>query len=125
MNSESHAERQQSLAERKQQLLREGEMFRAEILLCRDGVRSRMTGSAFTKGILGRFAGTAYAMLAKQPGLFSISRLQSLAPLLVTGFTILSKRPIRKSLFFGGILIAAASTAAYFSTRNKKIVKKN
>ncbi|QRX84273.1 hypothetical protein [Glaciimonas sp. PAMC28666] len=121
MQSESHAERKHSLAERKLQLLREGEMFRAEILLCRDGVRSHMPGGTFSKGLLGRVAGTAYALLAKQPGLFSVSRLQSLAPLLVTGVTILSKRPIRKSLFFGGILIAAASTAAYFSTRNKKV----
>ncbi|MDY7546011.1 hypothetical protein QN360_10405 [Glaciimonas sp. CA11.2] len=121
MNSESHADRKRSLAQRKLQLLREGGAYRDEILRCRDGVRLNMSGGALSKGLLGRIAGTAYAMMTKQPSLFSLSRLQSLAPILVTGVSILSKRPIRKSLFVGGILIAAASTAAYLSNRDKKV----
>ena len=121
MNSESHAERKRSLGQRKLQLLREGGAYRAEILRCRDGVRSNMSGGTLSKGLLGRIAGTAYAMVAKQPGLFSFSRLQSLAPILVTGVSILSKRPIRKSLLVGGILVAAASAAAYLSNREKKV----
>ena len=123
MNSESHADRKRSLAQRKLQLLREGGAYRDEILRCRDGVRSHMPGGTLSKGLLGRIAGTAYAMVKKQPGLFSFSRLQSLAPILVTGVSILSKRPIRKSLFVGGILIAAASTAAYLSNRDKKVAE--
>ena len=78
--------------------------------------------SFFLAGISLFVAGTAYAMLTKQSGLFSLSRLQSLAPILVTGASILSKRPIRKSLFVGGIVIAAATTAAYLSNRDKKVI---
>lgn len=121
MNSETQADRKRSLAQRKLQLLREGGAYRAEILRCRDGVRSNISGSPLSKGMLGRIVGTAYTMMTKQSGLFSLSRLQSLAPILVTGVSILSKRPIRKSLFLGGIVIAAASTAAYLSNRDKKV----
>ncbi|KAF3996911.1 hypothetical protein [Glaciimonas immobilis] len=109
-----------SLAERKQHLLREGAKFRAEIVLCRGVVRSNMSGDSFTKGVLGRVAGTAFAMLTKKSSLFTVARLQTLAPLLMTGVSMLSKRRIPKPLLLGGALIAAASAAAYFSKRPKK-----
>ena len=81
-----------------------------------------MNGGALTKGLFGRVAGMAYSLVAKHPGLFNASRLESLAPLLVTGVTLLSKRSLRKSLVAGSILIAAVGAATYFSGRNNKAV---
>ena len=122
MNPQSHLDRNRSLAERKRRLLQEGALFRAEMVRCRDVVKSNMNGGSLTKGLFGRVAGMAYSLVAKHPGLFSASRLQSLAPLLVTGVSLLSKRSLRKSLVVGSILIAAVGAANYLSGRKNKAV---
>jgi drug/metabolite transporter (DMT)-like permease len=122
MTYQSNFDRNRSLAERKRRLLLEGAAFRAEMIRYRDVVRSNMNGESLTKNLLGRVAGKAFSMVAKHPGLFNASRLQSLAPLLVTGVSLLSKRSLRKSLVLGSILIAAVGAATYFSGRNNKAV---
>lgn len=123
MTHQSNVDRNRSLAERKLRLLQEGAAFRAEMIRCRDVVKSNMNGGSLTKNLFGRIAGMAYSMVAKHPGLFNASRLQSLAPLLVTGVSLLSKkRSLRKSLVVGSILIAAVGAATYFSGRNHKAV---
>jgi drug/metabolite transporter (DMT)-like permease len=122
MTHQPNFDRKRSLAERKLRLLQEGAAFRAEMIRCRDIVRSSMNGGALTKNLFGRVAGIAYSMIAKHPGLFKASRLQSLAPLLVTGVSLLSKRSLRKSLVVGSVLIAAVGAATYFSGRNNKAV---
>jgi len=118
MTYQSNFDRDRSLAERKLRLLREGAVFRAQMISCRDVVRSSMNRESLVKNLFGRVAGVAYAMVAKQPGLFKASNLKSLAPLLVTGVSLLSKRTVRKSLIVGSVLIAAIGAAKYFSGRN-------
>ncbi|PUA17945.1 hypothetical protein [Glaciimonas sp. PCH181] len=120
MTNQSLAERKRSLAERKRYLLEEGAIFRAEIIACRGIVRSRMTGGSLSKNLFGRFANIAYSIASKQSGLFSAARLKSLAPILVTGVSLLSKRYIRKSLIVGSVLIAGIGAVTYLSNRNNK-----
>lgn len=120
MTHQSNFDRKRSLAERKLRLLQEGAAFRAEMIKSRDIVRSNMNGGALTQNLFGRVIGIAYSMIAKHPGLFKASRLRSLAPLLVTGVSLLSKRSVRKSLVVGSVLIAAVGAATYFSGRNNK-----
>lgn len=120
MTNQSLAEQHRSRAERKRYLLEEGAIFRAEIIACRGVVRSRMSSGSISKNLFGRIAGMAYSMASKQSNLFSASRLQSLAPLLVTGVTLLSKRYVRKSLIVGSVVVAGLGAAAYFSSKNNK-----
>jgi hypothetical protein len=122
MTYQSNFDPNRTLAERKLRLLQEGAAFRAELIRCRDVVRSNMNGGSLTKSLFGRVVGMAYTMVAKHPGLFNRSRLQTLAPLLVTGVSLLSKRSLRKSLVVGSILIAAVSAATYFSAKNNRAV---
>jgi hypothetical protein len=122
MTHQPNFDRNRSLAERKRQLLQEGAVFRAEMIRCRDVVSSNMNGGSLTQSLFGRVAGMVYSTIAKHPGLFNASRLQSLAPLLVTGVSLLSKRALRKSLIVGSILIGAVGAATYFSSRNNKAV---
>jgi len=122
MTHQSNFDRDRSLAERKLRLLQEGAAFRAQMVSCRDVVRSSMNRESLIKNMFGRVAGIAYSMVAKQPAAFNVSRLRSLAPLLVTGVSLLSKRPIRKSLIIGSVLIAAIGAATYFSSKNNNVV---
>ncbi|MGS0741819.1 hypothetical protein ACVBEF_08280 [Glaciimonas sp. GG7] len=127
MTNQSHADRKRSLAERKRYLLQEGATFRAEIIVYRNIVRSKMAGGSFTKNLFGRIAGMAYAMVSKKSGLgsglsglLSGARLPSLTPLLLTGVSLLSKGHVRKALITGSALIAALGVASYFSSKNKQ-----
>ncbi|MQR00953.1 hypothetical protein [Glaciimonas soli] len=115
-------DRHRSLAERKLQLLQEGAAFRAEMIHCRDAVRSNLNTRSWSKNLLGRATGMAYSLI-KQPATKAVG-LQVLAPLLATGASFLSKKHYpRKSLIVGSALIAAIGAgAAYFRFKSNKSV---
>ncbi|MDP5007867.1 MAG: hypothetical protein NWQ13_02455 [Glaciimonas sp.] len=112
-------DRRRSIAERKLQLLQEGATFRAEMINCRDVVRSSMSTRSWSKNLLGRAAGVAFSLI-KQPSAKAVG-IQTLVPLLATGASLLSKRS-RKSLVIGSALLAAIGAATYFNVKSNKSV---
>ncbi|AIY44061.1 hypothetical protein LT85_4903 [Collimonas arenae] len=108
-----------STAERKQKLLAEGAVFRAEMLHSRDIVRANLNSKSLATIVLGRVSGIASSLLGTSSAL-KASNLPAMLPLVVTGVSWLSKRCTRKPFLIGAAVIAAIGGAVFVSSRNSK-----
>ncbi|MFC5473185.1 hypothetical protein [Paraherbaspirillum soli] len=106
-----------SPAERKRQLVQEGAAFRAEMINARNVVRASLNSRSLVTNLFGRVAGIASSLFDK-PLNIKPGNLQSLAPLLMAGVSLLSKRGARKTVLIGGGIIAAIAAATYMNSRN-------
>jgi len=106
------------LQERKRRLLAEGALFRIGIMEARSTVRANLNAESLAKGALNRIVGAVSSTFS---GAFSAKgggNLQSLSPLLIGGISLLSKRYLRKPLFYGSV-ISAGAAFAYYLTRKQ------
>jgi hypothetical protein len=92
----------------------------------RGAVRANLNAESLAKSAMRRVVGTVSATVG---GLFSgkggginLQSLQSFSPLLIGGISLLSKRALRKPLFYGGI-ISIGAAAAYYLTRKRPVVE--
>ncbi|MBO9536383.1 hypothetical protein [Herbaspirillum sp.] len=114
--------------ERKRKVLAQGTLYRQGILEAREVVRHNLNPESLAKGALSRAAHFAASFIGGGKAVRSIkslaagglggANLQSVAPLLITGVSLLSKRWLRKPLLYGGIITAVGGLAYYFSHRS-------
>jgi hypothetical protein len=118
-----------SVAERRRKLLAEGALLRLGVMESRATVRENLNAESLAKSAMRRVLGTVSATVG---GLFSgkgaglnlqsLQSLQSLSPLLIGGISLLSRRALRKPLFYGGI-ISIGAAAAYYLTRQRPVAE--
>jgi len=106
------------LQERKRRLLAEGALFRIGIMDARSTVRANLNAESLAKGALNRIVGAVSATFSGAFSAKSGGNLQSLSPLLIGGISLLSKRYLRKPLFYGTV-ISAGAAFAYYLTRQQ------
>ncbi len=111
-----------SREERKRKLLAEGALYRIGIIESRAIVHTNLTPGNLAKGVFERVVGGAYSTVSN---LFSGNRrynLESLSPLLIGAFTILTKRYLRKPLLYTGVVSGVVGLVLYFSDNKKRPV---
>lgn len=107
--------------QRRRKLLAEGALYRFGIIEAREQVRAGLTPTGLVKSAASRFSG---AFGAGVSNLFSGGGnagkiVQSLAPLLMSGMSLLSKRQVRKSFLYYGIITAGVLLARYVARKAK------
>lgn len=110
-----------SLVQRKQQLIQEGTLCRAQVMYATNLIKNNLRGKSFVVRLTERVI--SFATSTFGGSLHSkVGHLQSIMPLLMTGISILSKRGIckPKSLLIGGVLAATVAVVTYWGSKVSK-----
>ncbi|MBB3213940.1 hypothetical protein FHW67_003246 [Herbaspirillum sp. Sphag1AN] len=110
-----------SKEQRRRKLLAEGALYRFGIIEAREQVRAGLTPTGLAKSAASRFSsalGTGVSSLFSGGGNAG-KIVQSLTPLLVSGMSLLSKRYVRKSFLYYGIITAGVLLARYVARKAK------
>jgi hypothetical protein len=102
----------QSAATRKKLLLADGALYRASIIVARADIAAGLQPGVLAKNAIGRLSETAKVALLDSLRSSAFSP-RTLSPLLITGFSLLSKTYIRKPLMYAGIAGGAIAGAIY------------
>jgi hypothetical protein len=113
--------------ERKKQLIAQGALHRAEIVMAKDSVRTGLRPDALARGAMQQLAISAYSAFRQQGSGSSaglpIDRLQTALPLLIAAVSGLSRFASRKSVLktlLGSILAAGVTAAVTAAVSRKK-----
>ncbi len=116
-------ERMMSRADRKKQLITQGAIYRAEVLLAKQATAASLRPDSLGKAALHQMVMTAFSLFRKRnvsgvPGL----KLQTVLPILMSGVSALSERKswmktVARSVVYAGL---AAGTVAFLSRRKEK-----
>jgi hypothetical protein len=101
-----------SAAARKKKLLADGALHRANLMVARADIAAGVQPGALTKDALSHLTESAKGMLLNSVRDFT-AHPGKLSPLLLTGFSLLSKSAIRKPLMYMGIAGGAVAGAIY------------
>lgn len=105
--------------DRKKQLIAQGAVHRAEILLAKQAARASLRPDALAHGALTHAAGIGLALFGKRGGKGAADMgVQALLPVLLSAVSALAKRKSLRNPVAGALLAgAAAALAAYRATR--------
>jgi len=104
---------------RRRKLLAEGALYRIGIMDARERVRANLNASSLAKSAMRRMGGALSSGIGDLFSGKAGNTLQSLAPLLISGASMLSKRYLRKPLLYWGILGAGVVLARYLARKNR------
>lgn len=117
----------ETLAQQKERLILQCQAYRSGIGQSRNLVRAHLGREGITRaafGILGSRAQNALANvtdLVNMSGGISLAKIQRLAPFVLSGISILSKRSVLKPILRGAALVGAVGAGLYLFARNRKI----
>jgi hypothetical protein len=105
-------------SDRKKQLIAQGALYRAEILVARENVEESLRPDSLARGMLNHAASTAVALFSNKTGAPAGRNLQSILPLVMSGISVVSKKTGLKPML-RGVLVAAltAGAAAFFARK--------
>jgi hypothetical protein len=112
-------------ADRKKQLIVQGAVYRAEIILAKEMTEASLRPDSLAKSILHQAALTAFSAFKNRggnglPGL----NVQTLLPLVITGVSVLAKRKsLAKSVLRGVLLAGVAAGVVAFISKKSQIVR--
>jgi hypothetical protein len=110
--------------ERKKQLIAQGALYRAEIMMAKDAIRTGLRPQALVRGAIEQLAMSLYSAFRNQGGAgLPIGRLQTALPLLITAASGLMKFTSRKSFLktvLSSILAAGVTAAVSAAVSRKK-----
>lgn len=109
--------------ERKKQLIAQGSLHRAEIVMAKDTVRTGLSPQALARGVTEQLAMSVYSAFQRKGNTgLSIGRLQAALPLLITAGSVLMKFTSRKSVLETLLrtILAAGVTAAVTAALSRK-----
>ena len=114
----SDQKEQMSNEQRRRKLLAEGALYRFGIMEAREQVRAGLTTTGLAKSAFGRMGRMSGALGASVSSLFSGGGnagkiLQSVTPFLMSAVSLVSKRYVRKSVMYYGIITASILLARY------------
>jgi hypothetical protein len=112
MSQQARQASELSAAARKKKLLADGALHRANIIVARADIAAGVQPGALTKEALSHLTGSAKGLLFNSVREFA-AHPGKLSPLLLTGFSLLSKSYIRKPLMYVGIAGGAVAGAIY------------
>jgi hypothetical protein len=108
--------------DRKKQLIAQGAVYRAEVLLARQATEASLRPDSLARGILQQAAVMAIAMIRNRnvaglPGM----NLQTLLPIVMGGISALSKRKsLLKTIVRGAAIAGTAAGVAAIVSKKKK-----
>ncbi|RZI44305.1 hypothetical protein EGT07_02450 [Herbaspirillum sp. HC18] len=108
--------------DRKKQLIAQGAVYRAEVLLAREAAEASLRPDSIARSVLQQAAILAIAVIRNRniaglPGL----NLQTLLPLVMTGVSALSRhRSLLKTILRGAALAGTAAGVAALVAKKKK-----
>lgn len=110
--------------ERKSQLIVQGALHRAQIVMARDSVRTGLQPQALARGAMQQLAVSVSSAFRKPGGTgLSIDRLQTALPLMIAAVSGLmklkSRKPVLKTVM-GSILAAAVTVAVTVAVSRRK-----
>ena len=111
-----------SFAERKKLLLAEGLRYRVAIIESRRVVQANTRADMLARNAVDHVTAAAYGAFNN---IFSLSGLrtgglQKLLPLVITGYTALSRRSLLKPVLRGSLVVAGLGAIAVLVFRNKR-----
>ncbi|HEY4071602.1 MAG TPA: hypothetical protein VGM52_00715 [Herbaspirillum sp.] len=112
MSQQAKQAPESSAAARKKKLLADGALHRANIVMARADIAAGTQPGALTKEALSQLAESAKGLLFNSVREF-VAHPGKLSPLLLTGFSLLSKSTIRKPLMYVGVAGGAVAGAIY------------
>lgn len=116
----------ETLAQQKERLILQCRAYRAGIGQSRNVVRANLGRDALTKTALGLVGARAQSAFANVAGLvnlsggLSLAKIQRLAPFVLSGLSILSRRSVLKPVLRGAALVSALGAGLYFFSKKKK-----
>lgn len=93
-------------ADRKKQLIAEGRLYRAEVMIAKENVRASLQPETLAKNAMTRVAVIAMSLLQKRSGLAASSvNLPALLPLALRGISVLARKKslLKASLIAGSV----------------------
>ncbi|MGH8807189.1 MAG: hypothetical protein ACREX0_04845 [Noviherbaspirillum sp.] len=111
-------------ADRKKQLIAQGALHRAEIVLAQRTTQASLHPDSLARSALRHLAFTAWSAFRKgNIGGLPVD-LPTLLPLVMSGISALSKtKPVVKKIVFGTAIACAATSAAVMFSRKKKAAR--
>lgn len=109
-------------ADRKKQLIAQGAIYRAEVILARQAAKESLRPASLARSALQPIALAAFAAFKRRSvaGLPGIN-LRTLLPLFVSGVSALSKRkPLLKTIMRGAVIAGVAAGVVALISRKKK-----
>ena len=116
----------ETLAQQKERLILQCRAYRAGIGQSRNVVRSNLGREALAKtalSLVGARAQSAFSNvsdLINLSGGLSFAKIQRLAPFVLSGISILSRRSVLKPILRGAALVSAVGAGLYFFSKKKK-----
>jgi hypothetical protein len=114
----------ETLAQRKQRLQQQCQAYRAGIGQSRNVVRNNLGVESIAKTALGLFSQRAQSALHQATDLFDLThlsgaKLKSVLPVLVSAYSLLSRRAVLKPVLRGALVVGVAGAAVYLYARRK------
>jgi len=109
--------------ERKRQLIAQGAIYRAEVMLAKQAARASLRSGTLARSILHQAVGAAISAFrgGSRPGLAGVN-LQTLLPIIMGGISALSKRKsLLKTIARGAAVASAAAGVVVLVSRKKKV----
>ncbi|HJV54295.1 MAG TPA: hypothetical protein VJ652_22715 [Noviherbaspirillum sp.] len=104
-------------ADRKKQLIAEGRIYRAELMLAKETVRSGLQPETLARNALTRIALVALSVLRNRGSTMPGLNLPALLPLAISGVSALAKR---KSLLKATLVAGVAASAVAFVAKIRR-----
>lgn len=126
MSNPESSEPVETMAQHKERLILQCRAYRAGIGQSRKVVRAHLGRDALAKTALGLVSARAQSAFANVSDLInlsggmSIAKLQRLAPFVLSGISILSRRSLLKPILRGTAVVGAVGAGLYFFSRKKK-----
>lgn len=120
----------ETLAQHKERLRQQCRSYRAGIGHSRNVVRDNLGMESVARTAIGLLNQRAQSVFANVSDLFDLkhisgAKLQRLLPLLVSGYSLLSRRVLLKPILRGALIVGVAGTVIYLYSRGKSAEKKH